>query len=113
MLTSGRKLLIKSVILFVGNAFFDELEEWGNATENSEKTTSGLDEPLPAIFHNDQQPDTIYFQGLALFKIMRKDEAADRFNKLIKLRPVKSGSFRSQVISIVLQIACFQDYAFF
>jgi len=42
-----------------------------------------LKEPAPAIFYNDQQPDTIYYQGLALIKLGKKDEAKARFNKLI------------------------------
>ena len=42
-----------------------------------------LEEPAPAIFYNDQQPDTIYYQGLALLKLQKIEEARERFEKLI------------------------------
>jgi tetratricopeptide (TPR) repeat protein len=62
---------------------YDELNNSGKATEYWEMAATGLEEPSPAIFYNDQQPDTIYFQGLALIKLGRKGEATMRFNKLI------------------------------
>ena len=48
-----------------------------------EKAATGLLEPLVAIFYNDQKPETIYYQGLALIKLYRREAAAERFNKLI------------------------------
>jgi tetratricopeptide (TPR) repeat protein len=45
--------------------------------------SEGLKEPAPAIFYNDQQPDTIFYQGLALNKLGKKREAAARFETLI------------------------------
>jgi len=45
--------------------------------------SSGISEPVPAIFYNDQQPDTIFYQGLALVQLGRNDEAKARFKKLI------------------------------
>jgi tetratricopeptide (TPR) repeat protein len=49
---------------------------WENASE-------GSDEPSPATFYNDQQPDAIFYQGLALLKLGRPDEARERFGNLI------------------------------
>ncbi len=48
-----------------------------------EHAKEGITEPAAAIFYNDQKPDKIYYQGLALLKLGRKDEANSRFNKLI------------------------------
>ena len=45
--------------------------------------SEGLSEPAAAIFYNDQQPDKIFYQGLALLKLNRPDEANSRFKKLV------------------------------
>jgi tetratricopeptide (TPR) repeat protein len=47
-----------------------------------EKAASGLGEPSVAIFYNDQQPDTIFYQGLALQKLGQQQEAQKRFELL-------------------------------
>jgi tetratricopeptide (TPR) repeat protein len=47
-----------------------------------EKATQGSSEPTAAIFYNDQHPDKIYYQGLALLKLNRNEEAKDRFSRL-------------------------------
>jgi len=46
--------------------------------------TIGSDEPQQAFFYNDQQPDKIYFQGLAWRELGDEAKARSRFNKLIK-----------------------------
>src|SRR5690606_1642313 len=43
----------------------------------------GLSDPGPAMFYNDQQPDKIFYQGLALLKLHNKKEAKKRFQNLI------------------------------
>ena len=43
----------------------------------------GITEPAAAIFYNDQKPDKIFYQGLALLKLGRPDEAKIRFDALI------------------------------
>ncbi|MGY5356166.1 DUF5107 domain-containing protein [Wenyingzhuangia sp. IMCC45467] len=48
-----------------------------------ELAKDGDTEPAAAIFYNDQKPDKIFYQGLALLKLGRKEEAAQRFNALI------------------------------
>ncbi len=40
-------------------------------------------EPAGAMYYNDQPPHMIYYQGMALLALGRKDEAHARFNKLI------------------------------
>lgn len=47
-----------------------------------EKAAVGLSEPTAAMFYNDQQPDKIFYQGLALLKLGRENEAKSRFNRL-------------------------------
>lgn len=59
------------------------LNETEKAKTNWETASIGLSEPSAAVFYNDQKPETIYYQGLALIKLGRKDEAWKRFNKLI------------------------------
>ena len=48
-----------------------------------ELAKDGLTEPAPAIFYNDQKPDKIFYQGLALLKLDKADEAQKRFRNLI------------------------------
>lgn len=49
-----------------------------------EKASVGLNEPSAAMFYNDQQPDKIFYQGLALLKLGQAEKASDCFNKLKK-----------------------------
>ena len=53
------------------------------ANENWEKASRGLSDPSPAMFYNDQQPDKIFYQGLALLKLGHPKEAKKRFQNLI------------------------------
>lgn len=45
--------------------------------------TQGLGAPNAAVYYNDQQPDKIFYQGLALLQLERMAEANTRFEKLI------------------------------
>ncbi|MEJ0103274.1 MAG: DUF5107 domain-containing protein [Bacteroidota bacterium] len=47
-----------------------------------EKAAGGVAEPTQAIFYNDQQPDKIFYQALALKKLGRRDESGARFTAL-------------------------------
>ncbi len=47
-----------------------------------ERASIGLQEVKDSEFYNDQPSDTIYFQGLALRKLGREEEALVRFRKL-------------------------------
>lgn len=61
-------------------------EKQGDLTKASsywEKASKGLSDPSPAMFYNDQQPDKIFYQGLALLKLGQKEEANYRFNNLM------------------------------
>jgi tetratricopeptide (TPR) repeat protein len=48
------------------------------------EASAGLNEVSTAMFYNDQQPDTIFFRGLALMKLGKENEAQQCFNLLIE-----------------------------
>ena len=47
------------------------------------RASEGISEPSPALYYNDQQPDRIFYQGLALCKLGKEKEAKFRFQKLL------------------------------
>lgn len=58
----------------------------GNEVESKAsllKATQGSNEPQQAFFYNDQQPDKIFYQGLAWQALGEVAKARSRFNKLI------------------------------
>ena len=71
-----------AIFYWLGNAY-SGLGETEKAKQYWGMASSGMSEPAPAIFYNDQQPDTIFYQGLALTKLGEIDEAKARFKKLI------------------------------
>ena len=48
------------------------------------EAASGIRVPSPAVYYNDQNPDTIFYQGLALQKLGRPAAAKQRFETLVK-----------------------------
>jgi len=62
---------------------FEGLNESEKARIFWNKASIGLSEPSAAVFYNDQQPDKIFYQGLALLKLNRVDKASNLFNGLI------------------------------
>lgn len=62
---------------------YEKSGDVGSANSFYKKASMGIDEPLPAIFYNDQQPDKIFYQGLALLRLNKKNDAHSRFTKLI------------------------------
>ncbi|MDB4918568.1 DUF5107 domain-containing protein [Mucilaginibacter sp.] len=59
------------------------LSEKETARQYFEDATRGLAEPSAAMFYNDQQPDKLFYQGLAWAKLNQKEKAAMIFQKLI------------------------------
>ncbi|WP_407430077.1 DUF5107 domain-containing protein [Arcticibacter sp.] len=49
-----------------------------------QQAAAGLSEPSAAIFYNDQQPDKIFYQGLARYKLGDKRGAEQIFSNLIR-----------------------------
>lgn len=60
------------------------MEQQERAEEFFTRATHGLSEPAAAIFYNDQQPDKIFYQGLAHRKLGNGESAMDIFNKLVQ-----------------------------
>ena len=54
-----------------------------DAVDCWEKATKGPTEPAAAMYYNDAKPEKIFYQGLALLCLGRKDEAHGRFYRLI------------------------------
>lgn len=52
------------------------------AKECWEQATLGPTEPAAALYYNDAKPDKIFYQGLALLRLGRPDEANGRFHRL-------------------------------
>lgn len=62
---------------------YEGLGQIDKAKSYWELAKDGNSEPAAAIFYNDQKPDKIFYQGLALLKLGRIEEAHNRFDKLI------------------------------
>ncbi len=58
--------------------------------------TKGQLEPAAAMYYNDAKPDKIFYQGMALLKLNRKDEANGKFYKLVNYG--KQHIFEKQVM---------------
>ncbi len=58
-------------------------ENKAEANRYFEMATEGLEEPVQAIFYNDQQPDKLFYQGLAWQKLSQHLKKSVIFDKLI------------------------------
>jgi tetratricopeptide (TPR) repeat protein len=63
---------------------YEELGDKLNAVKYFNKASVGISEPAQVFFYNDQPPDKIFYQGLALLKLNKIDEANLRFRKLVE-----------------------------
>lgn len=62
---------------------YDAIGKSAKARECWEEATKGPQEPAAAMYYNDAKPDKIFYQGMALYKLGRNDEAHGRFYRLI------------------------------
>jgi tetratricopeptide (TPR) repeat protein len=62
---------------------YDAIGQKDRARECWEEATRGPQEPAAAMYYNDAKPDKIFYQGMALYKLGRSDEAHGRFYRLI------------------------------
>ena len=62
---------------------YDAIGEKEKAITCWEEATKGPQEPAAAMYYNDAKPDKIFYQGMALCKLGREDEAHGRFYRLI------------------------------
>ena len=67
----------------LGVAYDAKAKDRAKARECWEEATKGPQEPAAAMYYNDAKPDKIFYQGMALYKLGREDEAHGRFYKLI------------------------------
>lgn len=70
------------ILYWLGNAF-EKKGDNSKANEYWEKASKGSNNANAAIFYNDQQPDKIFYQGMALLRLDRKKEAEQCFGNLI------------------------------
>jgi len=71
-----------NIFYFTGCAY-EKIGDLAMANEYFEKASVGLDEPTSAMFYNDQPPEMIFYQGLALIKLGETERAKGKFNKLL------------------------------
>ena len=67
---------------FLGCAY-EQLGDTESARHYWELATHGPQEPAAAMYYNDAKPEKIFYQGMALLKLGRKDEANGRFYRLV------------------------------
>lgn len=83
-LGEGKLFGAKENDIFYWSGFaYEKQGDISEAKKNWQKASEGLSDPSPAMFYNDQQPDKIFYQGLALLKLGKKNEADKRFQNLI------------------------------
>ena len=75
---------MENVIFYWLGIAYDHMGEHDKATESWIAASHGLKEPATALFYNDQQPDSIFYQGLALSCLGKNEEAKARFETLIR-----------------------------
>ena len=67
---------------FLGCAY-EQLGDTESARHYWELATHGPQEPAAAMYYNDAKPEKIFYQGMALLKLGRTDEANGRFYRLV------------------------------
>jgi tetratricopeptide (TPR) repeat protein len=70
------------VFYWLGCAY-EQLKEVEEAQRCFKIASTGLSEPNSAMFYNDQQPDKIFYQGMAWIKLGEHDKAQTVFNRLV------------------------------
>lgn len=71
-------------IFYLKGCAYQGLGQAQKAFDKYTTATVGISEPSQAIFYNDQQPDKIFYQGLAWKKLGNHERAQQLFEKLIE-----------------------------
>lgn len=71
-------------IYYLKGCAYEGLGQTTEAETFFRKATRGLSEPVQAIYYNDQQPDKIFYQGLAWKKSGNRNRAEEIFSRLIE-----------------------------
>jgi tetratricopeptide (TPR) repeat protein len=70
------------IFYWLGRAY-EGLNDEANVKKYFEAAAIGLDDPKAAVFYNDQKPDKMFYQGLALRELGQQKKADALFQKLI------------------------------
>lgn len=71
------------VLYWLGIAH-EKLGQLDDAARFWREAATGMKVPSPAVYYNDQNPETIFYQGLALQKLGRPAAARERFQTLVR-----------------------------
>jgi tetratricopeptide (TPR) repeat protein len=74
----------ENAIHFCLGVALDLLGDHQAAREAWQKASKGMKIPTPAVYYNDQNPETIFYQGLSLKKLGRISVARERFKTLVR-----------------------------
>ena len=69
-------------LLFWLGVAHERAGDLSKAKEYFKQAAVGIKTPTPALYYNDQNPETIFYQGLAFQKLGRNTEATRRFHTL-------------------------------
>jgi tetratricopeptide (TPR) repeat protein len=70
------------IFYYLGCAY-EQMGDLDTARKWFTQASTGLSDPASPMYYNDQPPDMIFYQGLALQKLDRLDEARNIFQKLV------------------------------
>lgn len=68
---------------FLKGLSLEGLNKVDEARSFYEKATEGISEPVQAIYYNDPQPDKIFYQGLAWYKLKEEEKARNIYRTFI------------------------------
>ncbi len=71
-----------NVFYYLGLAY-EQLGDPEKAFDAFRRASTGSRDPTSPMYYNDQPPEMIFYQGLALQKLDQEDEAISIFNKLV------------------------------
>lgn len=74
---------VENNIYYAMGCAYEGAGDTARARECFVKASQGLTEPAGMLYYNDQPPESIYYQGLALLKLGDTNGANSRFHKLV------------------------------
>jgi tetratricopeptide (TPR) repeat protein len=70
-------------ILYWLGAAYSQAGDTDSARQCWKEASAGMKVPTPAVYYNDQNPESIFYQGLALQELKKPTAAAQRFRTLV------------------------------
>jgi tetratricopeptide (TPR) repeat protein len=71
-------------ILYWLGVAHEQAGDTSSAVRCWKESSAGMKTPVPAVYYNDQNPETIFYQGLAFQKLGKPAAAAKRFETLAR-----------------------------